>query len=39
MKVLRKIGNFFVAMVPFWVYYAVQIKAAFHTRFSLREAR
>ncbi len=27
MKVLRKIGNFFVAMVPFWVYYAVQIFA------------
>ena len=25
MKVLRKIGNFFVAMVPFWVYYAIQI--------------
>lgn len=25
MKVLRKIGNFFIAMVPFWVYYAVQI--------------
>ena len=28
MKVLRKIGNFFVAMVPFWVYYAVQIFAS-----------
>lgn len=27
MKVLRKIGNFFVAMIPFWVYYAVQIFA------------
>ena len=28
MKVLRKIGNFFVAMIPFWVYYAVQIFAS-----------
>lgn len=28
MKVLRKIGNFFVAMVPFWVYYAIQIFAS-----------
>lgn len=28
MKVLRKIGNFFVAMVPFWIYYAVQIFAS-----------
>ena len=28
MKVLRKIGNFFIAMVPFWVYYAVQIFAS-----------
>ena len=27
MKVLRKIGNFFIAMIPFWVYYAVQIFA------------
>lgn len=28
MKVLKKIGNFFVAMVPFWVYYAIQIFAS-----------
>lgn len=27
MKVLRKIGSFFIAMVPFWVYYAVQLFA------------
>ena len=27
MKVLKKIGNFFVAMIPFWIYYAVQLIA------------
>lgn len=25
MKVLNKIGNFFVAMIPFWIYFGVQI--------------
>lgn len=29
MKVLRKIGSFFVAMAPFWVYIAVQLFAGF----------
>lgn len=29
MKVLKKIGNFFVAMVPFWVYFAVQFLVGF----------
>lgn len=29
MKVLSKIGNFFVAMVPFWIYFGVQILAGF----------
>lgn len=27
MKVLKKIGNFFIAMIPFWIYYAVQLIA------------
>lgn len=27
MKVLKKIGNFFIAMIPFWIYYAVQLVA------------
>ena len=29
MKVLRKIGSFFIAMAPFWVYIAVQLFAGF----------
>lgn len=29
MKVLSKIGNFFVAMVPFWIYLGIQILAGF----------
>lgn len=29
MKVLKKIGNFFVAMVPFWIYFGVQVLAGF----------
>lgn len=29
MKVLSKIGNFFVAMVPFWIYLGVQILTGF----------
>lgn len=29
MKVLSKIGNFFVAMVPFWIYFGVQVLAGF----------
>lgn len=29
MNVLKKIGNFFVAMVPFWIYFGVQVLAGF----------
>ena len=29
MKVLKKIGSFFIAMAPFWVYIAVQLFAGF----------
>lgn len=29
MKVLNKIGNFFVAMVPFWIYFAAQFAVSF----------
>lgn len=29
MKVLKKIGDFFVAMIPFWIYYVAQIVTSF----------